>query len=308
MFELPSTLAARRLGAAFAVIFAAAAALGASRAPHTMTWEEIAALPKPPFDERIAYGEDSLQFGELRLPKGAGPFPVAIVIHGGCWRAEYDHAHATPLAAALTARGVATWTIEYRRIGDAGGGWPGTFEDLARAADHLRAIAPEHSLDLTRVVAIGHSAGGQLALWLAARARLPADAPGASPDALPIRGVVGLAAVGDLRAYARGSSWCMQSAPLLIGGPPDSLPERYAAVDPIELLPLRVPVRLIHGTLDKVVPIAQSRTFMERAKAKGDDVQLVELEGAAHFDLIAPEGKAFEAVERVVEQLAGRKR
>ena len=289
-------------------MLAAAAALAASAAPHTMTWEELDALPKPPADRRIAYGEGSLQFGELRLPKGAGPFPVAIVIHGGCWRAEYDHLHATPLAAALTAHGVATWTIEYRRIGDPGGGWPGTFEDVARATDHLRAIAPEFHLDLARVVAIGHSAGGHLALWAAARRTLPAGAPGASPEALPLRGVIGLAAIGDLREYANGASWCMKSAPLLMGGTPDSLPERYAIVDPSELLPLHVPVRLVHGTLDKIVPIAQSRAFAARAQSKGDDVRLVELEGEAHFDLVAPHGKAFDAIEEAVKELSAKKR
>src|SRR5439155_8576098 len=142
---------------------------------------------------------DSLQFGELRLPKGRGPFPVAIVIHGGCWRSDYDLKHVGPLAGALTERGIATWTIEYRRIGDPGGGWPGTFEDVAQAADHLRALARRYPLDLHHVVAIGHSAGGHLALWLAARPGLPPDAALASADPLPISGVVGLAAISDLR-------------------------------------------------------------------------------------------------------------
>lgn len=290
------------------MIVTAVAALAASRAPHTMTWEELDALPKPPYDQRIAYGDDSLQFGELRLPKGRGPFPVAIVIHGGCWRAEYDHRHATPLAAALTARGIATWTIAYRRIGDPGGGWPGTFEDVARAVDHVRAMAREFHLDPSRVVAIGHSAGGQLALWAAARRALPAGAPGASAEALPLRGVIGLAAIGDLREYANGTSWCMKSAPLLMGGTADSLPDRYAMADPTALLPLHVPVRLIHGTLDKIVPIEQSRTFTERAQAKGDDVQLVELKDAAHFDVVAPEGKAFEVIAHAVKELTAKKR
>jgi len=268
-----------------------------------MTWDEISKLPKPPFDQRVAYGPDSLEFGELRWPKGPGPFPVAIVIHGGCWHAEYDLDHATPLAGALTAHGIATWTIEYRRIGNPGGGWPGTFDDVARAADELRALAPKHRLDLARVVAIGHSAGGQLALLLAARRGLPAGSPGASPDALPIRGVVGLAAISDLREYARGASWCMKAAPDLMGGPPDSLPERYALADPTERLPLGVPVRLVHGTADKIVPFEQSSTYAARAKAKGDDVKLLSIEGAAHFDVIAPTGKASEEIVRAVEEL-----
>ena len=295
--------------AALALTLAGAAtAAPRAQAPHTMSWEEIAALPKPPFDARLAYGDDSLQFGELRLPKGPGPFPVAIVIHGGCWRSEYSLDHITPLAAALTGHGIATWTIEYRKVGDAGGGWPGTFEDVAHAADHLRAIAPQYHLDLTRVVAIGHSAGGHLALWLAARRRLPADAPGASAEALPLRGVVGLAAISDLNAYARGASWCMKSGALLMGGEPDSLAARYALADPSRLLPLGVPARLVHGTADKIVPIEQSRTFVEHARAEGDDVTVAEIDGAGHFDLVAPAGGAFAAIERATHELTAKGR
>jgi acetyl esterase/lipase len=296
---LPALLAA-------AAFFGAACAHTPAPAPAKVTWAQVAALPVPPADHREAYGDDSLQFGELRLPKGHGPFPVAIVIHGGCWRSEYDLHHVGPLAGALTARGIATWTIEYRRIGDPGGGWPGTFADVARAADHLRTLARTYPLDLSRVVAIGHSAGGHLALWLAARAQTPHDDAIAAAQPLRLRGVVGLAAISDLRTYARGTSWCCQSAPLLLGGTPDSLPARYALNDPIQRLPLGVPVRLVHGSEDPIVPIAQSRAFVEAARAKHDDATLATVPGAGHFDLVAPASPAGAIVLRTVSELLRR--
>jgi acetyl esterase/lipase len=275
--------------------------------PAPVTWKQIAAMPVPPADHTIAYGSDPLAFGELRLPPGSAPHPVAIVLHGGCWRSEYDLKHICPLSAALTESGIATWTLEYRRIGDAGGGWPGTFDDVARGADHLRELASRFSLDLTRVVAVGHSAGGQLALWLAARKNLPASSALHSANPLPLRGVVALAAITDLREYARDSSYCNASVPLLLGGTAAEVPDRYAETSPIELLPLGVPVRLVHGNGDKVVPLAQSQVFAAAAKGRGDDARFVPVEGAGHFDLISPAAPAWREVERAVLELTGGK-
>src|SRR5437762_364288 len=133
---------------------------------------DILSLPPPPADARLAYGGGEFQFGELRVPGGAGPHPALVVIHGGFWRARFDLLHIGHLCAALTAGGVATWSVEYGRLGNPGGGWPGTFQDVAMAAGHLRVIASQYDLDLGRVAAIGHSAGGQLALWLAGCRRL----------------------------------------------------------------------------------------------------------------------------------------
>lgn len=291
------------------IVSSIAMSLSCAHAPPrgTVTWSQILGLPLPPTELRIAYGEDSLAFGELRLPEGTGPHPVAVIIHGGCWRSEYDLKHITHVSAALTSKGIATWTLEYRRIGDAGGGWPGTFEDVARGTDFLRELARRHPLDLDRVVLVGHSAGGHLALWLAARPRLPRASVFASPDPLPVRGVVGLAAIGDLRAYAAGTAWCNASVPLLLGGTPAEVPERYAEASPIELLPLGVPVRLIQGTADTIVPIEQGSDFATRAKAAGDDARYVPIEGAGHFDLIAPTAAAWEQVEAAVVELLGRR-
>jgi acetyl esterase/lipase len=255
----------------------------------------------PPADLRLAYGPDALQFGELRLPPGAGPHPVAIVIHGGFWRAAYDLTHIGHLAAALTAAGVATWTIEYRRIGNPGGGWPGTFRDVAAAADALRILAPGHALDLSRVVSIGHSAGGHLALWLAGRGRVPAGHPLHTADPLPLRRAVGLAAVSDLRMgwELRLSNGVVET---FLGGSPDAVPERYAVASPAALLPLGVPQVLIHGTEDDTVPFAISEVYRDLAVALDDPVTLVPLPGLEHFAPIDPESTAWPVVLDAVKR------
>lgn len=270
---------------------------------RVVTWDEISGPPAPPADRRISYGDDSLNFGDLRLPRGAGPHPLAVVIHGGCWRSENDLRHASHLSAALTKAGIATWTIEYRRIGDAGGGWPGTFVDVARGIDYVQTLAKLFPLDLSRIVLVGHSAGGQLALWSIARRNLPRDSPIFSAVPLPVRGVVSLAAITDLRSFSVGSAYCNASVAPLLGGTPEKVPERYAQTSPIELLPLGVPQRLLHGVLDRFVPVEQSLSFARRAKEKGDNVEVELIEGAGHFDLIAPFAPAWTSVEQAVVSL-----
>ncbi|MDQ3389039.1 MAG: alpha/beta fold hydrolase [Gemmatimonadota bacterium] len=251
----------------------------------------------------MEYGSDSLHFGELRLPEGAGPHPVAVILHGGCWGSEYGLGHVANIAAKLAAGGIATWTPEYRRIGNPGGGWPGTFRDVAEATDHLRVIAAEYPLDLDRVVLVGHSAGGQLALWLAARGKLPVDGPLSASDPLPVRGVVSLAGITDLRAYGSGSGSCNAAVHPLLGGSPEEVPVRYAWTSPIEILPLGVPQRLLHGQLDAIVPVEQSERYASAAREAGDDAELWLLAGAGHFDLIAPFAPAWARVESAVRSL-----
>lgn len=239
---------------------------------------------------RHAYGPAPAQFGDLRLPTGAGPFPVALLIHGGYWRARYGLDLMDGLGDDLAGRGVASWNIEYRRVGEAGGGWPGTFQDVARAADTLRDLAARHPLDLAHVVAVGHSAGGHLALWLAARPRLdPAARRLLVPDPPdpPLAGVVSLAGVNDLAlAWRLGLS--DGAAGELLGGGPETLPERYAAASPAALLPLGVPQILLHGLEDADVPPELSATYAAAATAMGDAVRLRELPDVDHFALIDP--------------------
>jgi acetyl esterase/lipase len=268
------------------------------------TSEDILTLPAPPADARIAYGPDPLQFGDLRLPTAtgggdSGPFPLVILIHGGYWRNRYDLAYFGHAAAALTAEGLATWNIEYRRMGDAGGGWPGTLLDVAAATDYARALAAAHPLDLNRVVALGHSAGGQLAVWLAARHRLAPESGVAMADPLPLRAIVALAGVLDLRR-----AWELHlsddAVRGFLGGTPDQHPARYAAASPAALLPTGIRQTLIHGTQDDSVPFAISRDYADAARAAGDPVELITLPGAGHFEIVDPRTDEWRTVPRVV--------
>ena len=259
-------------------------------------------LPAPKADARLHYGADPLQFGDLRLPQGSGPHPVAIVIHGGFWRAKYNLEHAGHLSAALTRAGIATWNVEYRRIGNPGGGWPGTFLDAGMAADHVRALAGDHHLDLRKVIAVGHSAGGHLAVWLAARRRIPQSGALASADPLLLHGAVSLAGVVDLRRAweLRLSDGVVAD---LMGGPPEKLPERYRTASPIELVPLGIKVRLLHGTEDSVVPIEISNAYQKAASRVGDDARMIVLPGADHFASIDPRSKHWAKVETTVRAM-----
>jgi acetyl esterase/lipase len=271
---------------------------------QNLTLQDIEKLPVPPADHRVEYGSDAQQFGELRLPAGKGPHPVAVIIHGGCWYSEYDIRHVGSFAAALTKAGFATWALEYRRTGNAGGGWPGTFEDVGRGTDYLRVLARRHPLDLKRVVAVGHSAGGQLALWLAARPRLPKSSPLYGPKPLPLRGVVALAGITDMKAFRPR---CGDAVTKLLGGPPEEQPERYRQTSPVELLPLGVRQWLIHGGRDQIVPAGQSKEYVVAARRKGDSVKLLVLDEAGHFDLIAPRSSAWPAVEGAVRALLNKR-
>lgn len=272
---------------------------------------------------RLPYGPAPEQFGDFYLPGGHGPHPVVILIHGGYWRARYDLTLMNGLAEDLAARGIAAWNIEYRRVGNKGGGWPGTLLDVARAADYLRVLAPRYNLDLQRIVPIGHSAGGHLALWLAARPRLPASGPLAaanlpmreedSRDAadarpIPLAGVISLAGVVDLEM-----AWRLKlsngAVVELLGGGFDEMPERYAAASPAAMLPLGVPQVLIHGTADENVSIEVSRAYTAAAQAAHDEVTYIELEGVDHFAVIDPTSRAWaitmQALQKLLETRVG---
>lgn len=267
---------------------------------QNLTFEDINKLPRPSADHRIAYGSDPSQFGDLRLPQGNGPYPVVVVIHGGCWYSEYDLNHLASFCDSLTRLGVATWSLEYRRIGSSGGGWPSTFEDVARGADYLRVLAQTYPLDLKRVIVMGHSSGGQLALWLGARAHTPKDGPLYSPNPLQVQGIVSLAGITDLRRY---SSSCGGAPRKLLGGSPEELPLRYQQTSPIELLPIGVTQVLIHGRRDQIVPADFSKDYETKARTKGDNAQLTIIEDADHFELIAPHSSAWPAVVESVSTL-----
>jgi acetyl esterase/lipase len=235
--------------------------------------------------EHHAYGRARSQVGELFLPEGDGPHPVAIVLHGGFWRAQYGRHLTRPLCDDLALRGWAAWNVEYRRLGRlSGGGWPRTLDDAATAVDHLAAI-PRVALDLERVVAIGHSAGGQLAAWLPTR-----EAP-----SVRLRGVVAQAGVLDLR-LASELRLSRSIVHRLLGGSPQQVPERYAAASPIQRVPLGVPVLLTHGERDDTVPPVMSEQFAGAARAAGDQVKLVLVPGQGHFGHLDPTGPLWAPV------------
>jgi acetyl esterase/lipase len=219
------------------------------------------------------YGEHPAQRADLHLPDGPGPHPVVVTIHGGSWHATYGKIVMRPLAADLARRGYAAWNIEYRRIGRGqGGGWPATFRDVAAAVDQLASL--DAHLDLTRVTAVGHSAGGQLALWAAGRYTLAPGAPGAGPR-VRIAAAVAQAGVVDLTgAYAAAPHG---SVAALMGGSPQRFKDRYDVADPIRHVPLDLPVLLVHGREDATVSIKRSRAYALAARAAGGTVELVEL-------------------------------
>ena len=235
--------------------------------------------------EHHRYGGLPHQVCDLHRPRGPGPFPVAVVLHGGYWQPPYTKLIMRPLCQDLARRGYAAWNVEYRRLGRDGGGWPMTFDDVADGID-LLAELEDGDLDLSRVTLVGHSAGGQLALWAAARSSLPADAPGAAPRVVAQR-VLALAAVCDLPHAGK-------VAARLLGGAPAEVPERWAQADPMRRIPLAVPVALVHGTHDETVSPQRSRDYAAAAEAAGAPVTLIEPAGE-HRDPIDPSKPAWRA-------------
>jgi acetyl esterase/lipase len=274
---------------------------------------DLANAPVAPGALRIAYGDDPLQFGELRVPAGRGPHPVAIVVHGGCWVSQLGKMDARavaidnmrPVAAALTEAGIATWNLEYRRVGNAGGGWPGTFRDVALGADRLRSLAREHALDLARVVSIGHSAGGHFAVWLAARPRIPARSALYSKDPIRVAGAVNLDGPADLVAM-RADQQRICGRPVideLMGGSDAEQPDRYRAGSPAALLPIGVPVVSLTGRLFG----AQNAAWEAAAAKAGDRIDATTMPDAGHFVFIDPLSGTWPRVVAAVRELLGLK-
>lgn len=274
--------------------------------PRLMAPGDLEALPSQPPDERVAYGSDPNQYGELRIPPGPGPHPVAVLVHGGCFKAAYATVQdLAPMADALEAAGIATWNVEYRRLGDPGGGWPGTYLDVGSAVDHVRSLADQYELDLGRVVIVGHSAGGHLAMWAAARARVPPESALHFEDPLPVRGVLDLAGPVDLTANIAGYEGLCGDTVItgLLGGTPAEVPERYADASPIRLLPLGLPQVLVIGEYENFVPLSLDKAYVRAAEQAGDRIRLIIIPGVGHFEIASPRATPWPAVEAAIRSL-----
>jgi acetyl esterase/lipase len=258
-----------------------------SSAADIMKSSDLLSFPNPPADHVISYGADRLQFGELRLPTGRGPYPVMVLIHGGCWLAEYNINHIRKLAAAFTAAGIATWAIEYRRVGDPGGGWPGTFDDVAAGTDHVVKLARKFELDLDRVIVAGHSAGGHLAIWLGNR-------PAEWPAKLEPTAVLALAPAADL-TYLHQQRVCGDVVDKLMGGSPGEVPKRYRLGSGSERLPLNVPQYIVIGAHDENwAPVG--RQYIESARRQGNDPYVTIATESGHFEMIDPDSTTWPLV------------
>lgn len=263
----------------------------------------------PQANHRIFYGEDPSQFGDLFLPEGPGPHPLVVFFHGGWWRSLIGLDYTNHLCKQLANDGIAVWNVEFRRIGATGGGFPNTFLDLAAGTDFVQTLAQDYPLDLERIVAMGHSAGGHISLWLAGRDNISPESPIYSKKAVQLRGVISLAGVVDLKVASELEILDVIENKIvvneLMNGTPAEVPANYAAGNPSQLLPMGIPQILIHGTEDEQVPYKLSSLYAEDAIKSGDEVELVLVEKANHFDLIDPAAKEYAIVKSKVLQLLG---
>jgi len=266
--------------------------------PEIMTAAEAMGFPSPKADHVIAYGDDPLQFGELRLPDGDGPFPVIVLIHGGCWYSEYDIAHSRKLADAFPREGIAIWSLEYRRIGDPGGGWPGTFDDIEAGFTYLSELTARFSLDPDQVILAGHSAGGHLALWMAQRIEEQQPADTVNP-----RGVLALAPAADLEfLYENGT--CGNAAAKLMGGSPEEFPERYEQGSVANRIPQSTPQITVIGKYDEMWRPVGVR-YATAAAAQGVPIEVIDAPESGHFEMIDPNSSTWPLVLGAARELLG---
>ncbi len=268
--------------------------------PTPLTWADLTARPRATPDATIAYGDDALQKVDVWLPAEPGPHRTVLMVHGGCWQtAIADRRLMDWVADDLRRSGYAVWNIDYRGVDRDGGGYPGTFADAAAAADALRTHAARFGLDTSRVVALGHSAGGHLALWLAARPRLPATSSLATPDPLKIAHVISLGGLPDLEATAASpDNGCgTEVVAKLIG---TARADPYADTSVPRLFPLGVPQDLVNGRTDRIIPFRMATDYVARARAAGDSATLHEVADTGHVELVTPGTAAWAETKRLI--------
>lgn len=284
-----------------------------AQAPATMRWPDLLERPRPSGAITIPYGSDPLQVGDLWLPENPSTtqtIPVVLMVHGGCWQTDIaDRSIMDWIAADLASQGIAVWNIDYRGVDRPGGGYPGTFADVAAAADHLRTIAPQYRLDTSRIVAFGHSAGGHLALWLAGRSRLPATSALAGGNPLPITSVIASGALPDIEAaLALDNNQCTTSAmPALTGTATPERPDPLADTSIPNLLPLGVRQIFVNASADTIAPPSLATGYAAKADAVGEQIDVVTIPNEGHVELIAPGTRAWAAeVAAIKAELARR--
>jgi len=267
-----------------------------------MNLDEYMALDGPEPTAHVAYGRAPSQYAELFLPAGKGPFPVVVLVHGGCWNSKFGGiVQMRHMAGELQKRGVAVWNVEYRRLDEDGGGYPGTFRDMNAAMNELRTVAAARGLDLTRLVAVGHSAGGQLVQWLAGRARIPAQSLLHEARPVPVRHVVSLGGLADLRhERALIRQTCDTNVDDLTGKPSTGRADVYSDTNAAALTPNGSSTVLITGELDDISPPRVARDYARMAQGKGDDARVVIVPGASHYDEVSTKSAVWPEVWKAV--------
>jgi len=281
-----------------------AAGMQAACAATPMKLDDYLALTGPAPTAHLAYGPAPSQYAELFMPQGQGPFPVAVLVHGGCWTSKFGGiTQLRNMAGALAARGIAVWNVEYRRSDEPGGGYPGTYQDMHAALELLEAQAPARGLDLKRMVAVGHSAGGQLVQWMAGRAKIPASSPLYRANPLPMQNVVSLGGLADLRNEAALiKESCGRDTVELAGTASRERPDVFVDTNAAELAPNGSRTWLVTGELDTISPPRVAHDYAARVRKLGDAAEVVILPGASHYDEVAATSPAWPRVLGVIER------
>jgi len=279
------------------------AALIANAVPMTgdlLTWPDLLSRPRPAADAIVVFGPDEMQKIDVWLPPGKGPHPVVLMVHGGCWQTSIaDRSIMNWIADDLRKDGIAVWNIDYRGVDRDGGGYPGTFTDTAKAADQLIVDARKFNLDTRRIVAVGHSAGGHLALWLAGRRNLPKDSTLAGGKPIKLARVVSLGGLPDLEATAANpDNGCGTEVVARLVG--TGRKDVYADTSVPRLLPLKVPQDLVNGREDRIIPYRMAIDYVARATAAGDKVTLHTVPATGHVELVAPESAPWAETKRLI--------
>ena len=276
--------------------------------PTLMTWNDLTRRARPEPSVEIVWGDSPADVADLWLPDGPGPHPVVIMVHGGCWQKSIaDRRLMNWMAEGLRQQGWAVWNIEYRGVDEAGGGYPGTFRDVAAAADQLAERASMFNLDLSRVTGIGHSAGGHLVLWLAARHKLPLTSPLAAPHSLRMSGVVISGGLADLEASRPVTlPSCLDAVYDRLTGPASQQrPDPLSDTSPVRLLPIGIPIISVNGEDDRIAPPMLGEALTQAARAAGDTARAIRVPASGHVELVAPETAAFGMQAEALAELTG---